>query len=51
MEEYIRTHQAARPLVTPLQKAIAAGITADPTGASLQILTSPSATLRSPHSS
>ena len=25
LEEYIRTHQAPRPLVTPLQKAIAAG--------------------------
>ncbi|WP_435005846.1 NADH-quinone oxidoreductase subunit NuoF [Tundrisphaera lichenicola] len=51
LEEYIRTHQSARPLVTPLQKSIAAGVSADPTNAALQILPSPASALRSPHTS
>jgi len=51
LEEYIRTHQSARPYVTPLQKSIAAGVSAEPTNTSLQILPSPSAALRSPHAS
>jgi NADH-quinone oxidoreductase subunit F len=50
LEEYIRTHQAARPLVSPLQKSIAAGVSADPSNTSLQILPSPTSALRSPHS-
>jgi NADH-quinone oxidoreductase subunit F len=51
LEEYIKTHQAPRPIVSPLQKAIAAGIAADPTNTSLQIVPSPQAALRSPHGS
>src|SRR4051794_21389974 len=49
MEEYIRTHQATRPLVTPLQKSIAAGVAADGSNATLEILPGPAAALRSPH--
>ncbi len=30
LEEYIKTHQAPKPIVSPLQKAIAAGVSADP---------------------
>jgi NADH-quinone oxidoreductase subunit F len=51
LEEYIKKNQAPRPLVSPLQKAIAAGVSADPTNTALQIVPSPSAALRSPHSS
>jgi len=49
LEEYIRTHQSRANLVTPLQRSIAAGLSADPTGnASLAIIPGPSLALRSP---
>lgn len=51
LEEYIKKNQAAKPLVTPLQKAIYAGVAADPVANALQILSSPFAALRSPHAS
>ena len=51
IEEYIRAHQALRPIVSTLQKAIAAGISADPSNMSLQIIPSPQAALRSPYGS
>ena len=47
-EEYIRTHQSRNQIVTPLQKAIAAGLSPDPTNASLPIVSVPMAALRSP---
>ena len=52
LEEYIKSHQAPKPIVSPLQKAIAAGISAEPTSTSLPIVPSPiQAALRSPHGS
>jgi NADH-quinone oxidoreductase subunit F len=51
LEEYIKKNQAARPLVTPLQNAIACGLDAESTSKGLQIVPSPSAALRSPHAS
>jgi len=49
LEEYIRTHQARKDVVTPLQRSIFAGLAADPTGnASLPILPGPAGALRSP---
>ncbi|WP_435018954.1 NADH-quinone oxidoreductase subunit NuoF [Tundrisphaera sp. TA3] len=50
-DAYIRDHQAKPGMVTPLQRSIAAGVPADPTNTSLQILPSPSGALRSPHAS
>jgi NADH-quinone oxidoreductase subunit F len=49
MEEYIKSHQSKRSLVTPLQQAIASGVSGSPTNTPLQIVPSPSAALRSPH--
>ncbi len=48
LEDYIRAHQARKDVVTPLQRSIAAGLSADPSNTSLQILPSPAAALRSP---
>ena len=51
LEEYIRTHQATRPIVSGLQRAIAAGISADSSNTALPILSGPAVALRSPHGS
>ena len=48
LEEYIRTHQSSNQIVTPLQKAIAAGLSPDPTNGSLPIIPAPMAALYSP---
>ena len=48
LEEYIRTHQAPRELVTPLQEAIAHGRRAEPMGTSLP---EPTAALPGPDNS
>jgi len=48
LEEYIRTHQSHNQIVTPLQKAIALGLSPEPTNASLPIVPAPMAALYSP---
>ena len=47
-EEYIRTHQSHAAIVTPLQKAIAAGVSPGPTNATLPVITAPAMALHSP---
>ncbi len=48
LEEYIKKNQSSKPLVTPLQKAIAAGTVAEPVALGGRVYPAPQPALRSP---